>query len=162
MILTNLMIALMTTEYDKVQAQAKAEVIFNETELTVDLSQRSRMMPPPLNVFVLVIAAVMLVSNLLLVFLCKVGGKNWNIFAVIDHELFNNLKEHNFNFRKWERKEPIPEWRHEYFHDLLQYYKERFCNFCRRRGSSDQRERQQNFLPTQPWSLLHKGCYGMK
>ena len=160
MILTNLMIALMTTEYDKVQKQAKAEVIFNETELTVDLSQRSRLMPPPLNVFVLGIAAVIAVLNVVVAVLCKLCRKNVNIFALIDHELFENLKEHNFNFRKWERREEIPAWRYEYVEEMWLFYTKRFCKCFRSRSSAKVQQRDLNVQPKNQWNILHKGCYG--
>lgn len=52
-ILTNLLIALMTSEYEKVVERADEEVNFNRVELAYDLTtQTSRLMPPPLNILV--------------------------------------------------------------------------------------------------------------
>ena len=53
LILTNLLIALMTTEYENVSERAAAEVMCNQAELAYDLTtQTSRMMPPPFNIVV--------------------------------------------------------------------------------------------------------------
>eukprot|EP01084_Bolivina_argentea_P120968 214446_1 len=45
----NLLIALMTRTYEVVYADARTESAFARAELTYDLAQRSRFMPPPLS-----------------------------------------------------------------------------------------------------------------
>ena len=53
LILTNLLIALMTTKYDDVRERAAAEVMCNQAELAYDLTtQTSRLMPAPVNIIV--------------------------------------------------------------------------------------------------------------
>ena len=53
LILTNLLLALMTTKYDDVRERAAAEVMCNQAELAYDLTtQTSRLMPPPVNILV--------------------------------------------------------------------------------------------------------------
>eukprot|EP01084_Bolivina_argentea_P150327 262534_1 len=71
LILTNLLIALMTTEYENVQEAAKGEVIYNKADLAYDLSNRSRLMPPPLNIVVL------------------------NMYYYMDYQTFFNLQHDN-------------------------------------------------------------------
>ena len=52
LVLNNLLIALMTTQYENVQEDAKKFVIYNQVETTYDLIRRGRAMPPPLNILV--------------------------------------------------------------------------------------------------------------
>ena len=131
LILTNLLIALMTTEYEKVKDAAKGEVIHNHAELTYDLSQRSRSMPPPLNIVVLVIALIVDIINFFFA-LCK--PSKWNIYAKIDHQLFFNLQsfniwqcEHGADWKpsrgtkiKYETRKDVLEW--YLYHWILKYY----------------------------------------
>eukprot|EP01083_Nonionella_stella_P204526 745537_1 len=53
LILTNLLIALMTTKYENFQETAQKEVHFMKIESVIDLAYRDRLMPPPLNAIVL-------------------------------------------------------------------------------------------------------------
>ena len=67
LVLTNLLIALMTTEYEKVSERAAAEVMFNQAELAYDLTtQTSRLMPAPLNLIPLVFSAIIWFFNLII------------------------------------------------------------------------------------------------
>eukprot|EP01083_Nonionella_stella_P109163 318001_1 len=89
LILTNLLIALMTTQYENLQETAKGEVLYNQAALTYDLSKRSRVMPPPLNIVVLVVALAVYVINFCLAMICP---ETLNIYSWIDHQLFYNLQ----------------------------------------------------------------------
>eukprot|EP01083_Nonionella_stella_P172932 594922_1 len=52
LVLTNLLIALMSTKYEEFQETAQEEVHFMQIETAIDLAHRDRLMPPPLNVIV--------------------------------------------------------------------------------------------------------------
>ena len=103
LILTNLLIALMTTEYEEVQKQAQAEVIFNETELTFDLTSRSRQMPPPLNVISTIVAFVIHILNF---FFALIHPQILNIYAYIDYSTFEKFRKfHPWRFKvDWKKK----------------------------------------------------------
>ena len=67
LVLTNLLIALMTTEYEKVSERAAAEVMCNQAELAYDLTtQTSRLMPAPLNLIPLVFSVIIWFFNLII------------------------------------------------------------------------------------------------
>ena len=59
----NLLIALMTAEFDRVRSRANTEYAYARATLTYDLSHRNRFMAPPLNIFVLVIAWLVHIIN---------------------------------------------------------------------------------------------------
>eukprot|EP01083_Nonionella_stella_P172930 594919_1 len=58
LVLTNLLIALMTTKYEDFQKTAQEEVNFMQIESVIDLAYRDRLMPPPLNVIVCPLAFI--------------------------------------------------------------------------------------------------------
>merc|ERR1719464_1238808 len=66
LILTNLLIALMTTSYEVVQEAAHKQVIHTRTELTREVKSGTRLMSAPLNIFVFIISLAIDVLNLLL------------------------------------------------------------------------------------------------
>ena len=146
LILTNLLIALMTTEYEKVQSKAKQEVIFNQTEVTIDLSSRGRFMPPPLNIIVFIIATVVQILN----FIISTFKKEWNLYASMDYTLFENLKQHTFNFKKW-KKINVKPWRYDSIKEMSDYYKTKCLNCL---NKSDE------IIDVKPNQILHKVCYG--
>merc|ERR1719273_2544274 len=79
LILTNLLIALMSTKFQEVSKRAAAEVMYNKAELTYDLSkQTSRMMPPPLNLLAVVVFVIVWSLNL---FVSCVINPKWNVYA---------------------------------------------------------------------------------
>eukprot|EP01084_Bolivina_argentea_P286623 491712_1 len=91
LILTNLLIALMNQQYESVQKEAQAHAVFNRAELAYDLSNRSRLMPPPLDIFVFASFFIVWFFNLFI----SLFNPKWNVFAVIHYELFQNLKQFN-------------------------------------------------------------------
>ena len=60
----NLLIALMTAEFDRVRSRANTEYAYARATLTYDLSHRNRFMAPPLNIFVLAITILVHWLNL--------------------------------------------------------------------------------------------------
>ena len=67
----------MTTEYEGVKEKAASQVIFNKAELAYDLSKRSRLMPPPLNILALVVGIIIDIFN----FAPALGSPaGWNIY----------------------------------------------------------------------------------
>ena len=91
LLLTNLLIALMTTRYENVEEEAKSEVIYNRAELIYDLSDRRRLMPPPLNILVLIITFI--VDLIGFPFgMCK---PRWLHYSRIDSQIFFNLQGFN-------------------------------------------------------------------
>merc|ERR1719273_2551714 len=67
LILTNLLIALMSTKFQEVSQRASAEVMYNKAELTYDLSkQTSRRMPPPINLLTIALFVVVWILNLII------------------------------------------------------------------------------------------------
>lgn len=71
MVLTNLLIALMTTEYDDFAEHADQEVNYMWTETVYDLSHRDRLLPPPFNLLAYAIGIVIhvvIVSPLAIIF----------------------------------------------------------------------------------------------
>ena len=79
----------MTTEYETVSEKAKAEVIYNKTALTVELSKRTRFMPPPLNIIVLFLTFIVDFSNLIL---ALISPQSLIIYIYIGFQLFQNVK----------------------------------------------------------------------
>merc|ERR1719242_721581 len=89
MLITNLLIAILTNEYERVSEQAAAEILFNKTELVYDLRYRVRLLPPPLTAVVILIACVMWILN----FIASVLQPSWNLYGTVDHSLFEWLKK---------------------------------------------------------------------
>ena len=122
LILTNLLIALMTTEYENVQEAAKQEVVYNKAELAFDLSDRSRFMPPPLNILVLIFVTIVDILNFFIAFI--ISPKYANIYSYIDHQLFINMI--NFNIFQFEHDKWNPVYGVKYKYktrkDLLKWY----------------------------------------
>eukprot|EP01083_Nonionella_stella_P048647 129924_1 len=88
LLLLNLLIALMASKYDSIQEQAEADVMLNKTELSFDLLQRSRHMPPPLNIVLYVFAFAVWTLNFLLALMCP----KCNIFQCMHYDLFEKMK----------------------------------------------------------------------
>eukprot|EP01084_Bolivina_argentea_P155700 271335_1 len=84
----------MTTEYENVSEQAEQEVVFNQTELTFDLSKRSRSMTLPLNIIVLIFAIIVWFINL---FIAIIYPK-WNIYSYLHYETFEILRLRKYWF----------------------------------------------------------------
>ena len=58
LLLLNLLIAVMSNTFNTQQQEAKKELAFSKLETTFDLAHRGRLMPPPLNLFAILIWAV--------------------------------------------------------------------------------------------------------
>eukprot|EP01083_Nonionella_stella_P233942 823765_1 len=72
LVLTNLLIALMTTKYEVFQETAQEEVHFMQIESVIDLAYRDRLMPPPLNVIVYPLSVIVhLVTTLCALTCCN-------------------------------------------------------------------------------------------
>eukprot|EP01084_Bolivina_argentea_P005108 9653_1 len=176
-ILTNLLIALMTTEYENVAEKAKSQVIYNKTELAFDLSKRSRLMPPPLNIFVLAIALIVDLFN----FIFAMIHPSWNIYAQIDHQLFFNLQ--NFHICHWEHDEnkwrPVRgnETKYKTRRDIIAWYFQGWwydwirnvkCSYrCCLKAKKKTNDTVQNENDEDEekldvyWRIHHKACYGL-
>eukprot|EP01084_Bolivina_argentea_P186908 322073_1 len=89
LILTNLLIALMSTEYEKFQEIAQAEVSFMAIETAIDLAHRDRLMPPPLNVIVYPLGIIThIITVLLIVFQCEKCKWNCNLYSRISRNTY--------------------------------------------------------------------------
>eukprot|EP01083_Nonionella_stella_P300258 1024030_1 len=62
----NLLIAIMSTSFDLLHDQTQAQLAFLRVESTYDLAHRGRLMPPPFNVFVVAVWALIMVINVLI------------------------------------------------------------------------------------------------
>ena len=93
LILTNLLIALMTTEYENVREKAKQEVILNQIELTFDLSIRSRSMPPPLNIIVYLSSSIIYIINVITSCCFR-----YNMYSYIHFDSFKQLKARKYKY----------------------------------------------------------------
>eukprot|EP01084_Bolivina_argentea_P022070 40994_1 len=103
-ILTNLLIALMTTQYENVQEKARSQIIYDKAELTYDLSSRSRLLPPPLNIVVFIIAIIIDIINF---FLALISPTKLNIYTKIHPHLFFNLKHYNLWRCRYDLWKPV-------------------------------------------------------
>ena len=79
----------MATEYENVSERAAEEVMFNRTETAYDLSQRSRVMPPPLNTLVFVMTMLVWMLNLIV----SVISPRANLYAYLNHSTFQKLSD---------------------------------------------------------------------
>ena len=86
LILTNLLIALMTAEYENFQGVANAEVAYMWTETVYDLSHRDRLMPPPLNL--IVYAFGLIIHILVWPFAICCPTRKWNLYTWFDHDTY--------------------------------------------------------------------------
>ena len=172
-ILTNLLIALMTTEYENVKDAAKGEVIYNQAELTYDLSKRSRLMPPPLNIIVIIITVIIHWINFFFAFCCS--PQHLNIYAKIDHQLFYNLQNWHiwyWDYDEWKSVRGVKS-KYKTRKDICKFYccawiydwiipKYRKCNCicCGRHKSKKNQQIKKQILPEGHWRFHHKSCYG--
>eukprot|EP01084_Bolivina_argentea_P120967 214444_1 len=85
----NLLIALMTRTYEVVYADARTESAFARAELTYDLAQRSRFMPPPLCVFVFFIGTIIHLMN----FFPSMIASKLNIYQYINYYHYQGFYE---------------------------------------------------------------------
>eukprot|EP01084_Bolivina_argentea_P174524 302311_1 len=83
----------MTTEYENVREQAQQEVVFNQTELTFDLSNRSRLMPPPLTIIVYIMSSVVWICNLILSAICS---PKLNIYSYLHYHTFETIRNRKY------------------------------------------------------------------
>ena len=83
LILTNLLIALMSSEYEKFQETAQEEVSFMYIETVIDLAHRDRLMPPPLNVFIYPLGLIIHILNTLCALLSVC-----NLYSRINRETY--------------------------------------------------------------------------
>jgi len=95
MLITNLLIAILTNEYDRVSEQAAAEIMSNKTELVYDLLDSHRLMPPPLTTLVLFLAAIVWILNLMVSLIYP----RWNLYAHIHYGTFQSLTK-RFDLRE--------------------------------------------------------------
>eukprot|EP01083_Nonionella_stella_P219994 787527_1 len=173
LILTNLLIALMTTKYENVQEEAKGELTYNAAALTQDLSQRSRIMPPPLNLVVIILVFFIDIINF---FVAMVRPKK-NIYACIGHQSFLNLQ--NFNILQCEHKERIKYQRIDHKCqsrlDFLRWFfmgcwynwiKPKCDRACDRWRSCVSTKKEAKSKPKETklnvhWRIHHNACYGV-
>eukprot|EP01084_Bolivina_argentea_P166855 289660_1 len=86
LILTNLLIALMSTEYENFQEIANLEVAYMWTETAYDLSHRDRLMPPPLNLIVYVIGIIIHICVWPLAICCTTN--KCNLYTHFNHNTY--------------------------------------------------------------------------
>lgn len=155
LILTNLLIALMTTEYENVQEKAKDEVIYNKAELTSDLSKRSRLMPPPFNILALVVTLIIDIINF---FTALISPSYYNIYTYIDHQLFFNLQSFNiwqFEYDDWKDITGTT-LKYKTRWNILQWYLIAWWYDWIKDKKEDKKEQNQSSY----WRIHHKACYG--
>eukprot|EP01083_Nonionella_stella_P075254 204496_1 len=83
----NLLIAIMSTSFDLLHDQTQAQLAFLRVESTYDLAHRGRLMPPPFNVFVVAVWALIMVINVLIKACscgsCKLGLDGINPYYIV-------------------------------------------------------------------------------
>ena len=99
LILTNLLIALMTTQYENVQEEAKYFVIYNQAETTYDLTRRSRLLPPPMNIVVVVLMVLLNLFNVVVTLI----RPTWNMYNHVGRAMFTNLQKCKCSLRSKHR-----------------------------------------------------------
>ena len=92
LVLTNLMISFMTSEFHKVRQQAQKETLFAFIELTHDLSHRSRLFPPPLNIIVVAITCVVMLFGSLVTLI----NSTWNIYIWLNFGFFEKFRSKKY------------------------------------------------------------------
>eukprot|EP01083_Nonionella_stella_P013248 37330_1 len=162
LVLTNLLIALMTNSYENVKQKAKAEVIFNQTELTFDLSKRSRSMPPPLNVISLALTLVVHFINLLF---AVFKPKSLNVYVWMDHRLFDNLKRCNLfdcRCKHWRTLKKPAKFKYESSLNVLHmYFISPITNLLVCDGNLNYNKQRPELQHLKDWKIHHKPCYGV-
>eukprot|EP01084_Bolivina_argentea_P174521 302308_1 len=86
----------MTTEYESVRERAKQEVVFNQIESTFDLSNRSRLMPPPLVIIVVIFSSIVWVFNFIL---SAIIHPKLNVCAYLHYDTFKVLRSRQLKKR---------------------------------------------------------------
>lgn len=100
LILMNLLIALMTTEYENVQEDAQKEVSYMSAQITFDLSNRNRMIPPPLNIIVIAVGVFVHVINLPLALLLPA----FNLYSYVDYHIYQRMESFYIGCNSRKRK----------------------------------------------------------
>eukprot|EP01084_Bolivina_argentea_P247463 414012_1 len=155
----------MTTEYENVEEQAKSHVIYNKAELASDLSTRHRLMPPPLNIVVLVATYVVDVFNLFCSLI--IHPTRLNIYYYIDHQLFVNLRGFNiWKCRKKHknRKQSKKKTKFKNRSDILEwYFVAPYFDWIRpmiKHGDKKTKNNEDILKNDLDWRIFHKACYG--
>eukprot|EP01083_Nonionella_stella_P314177 1130828_1 len=97
-LMMNLLIALMTNTFENVHSQARTESSFAIAEATFDLSHRSRFMPAPICIYVLVLAYIIHILNILPAMVCP---QYLNIYNCVNHHQYNWLVHFKCSLRGW-------------------------------------------------------------
>eukprot|EP01084_Bolivina_argentea_P247457 413992_1 len=87
-LMMNLLIALMTTTFENVYSRARTESSFAIAEATFDLSHRSRFMPAPICIYVIVLCLFIHIINFIPALLCP---KTCNIYNCVNHYQYKGL-----------------------------------------------------------------------
>eukprot|EP01084_Bolivina_argentea_P000247 478_1 len=103
-LLLNLLIALMTTEYQMVQELAKEEAAYLKAQSCYDLKHRSRYIPPPINWILYIIIFIIHIINFLPALLLP---NYLNIYAHLHKKWMNPLRSHCY--RHWHHPHDRPE-----------------------------------------------------
>merc|ERR1712032_305767 len=156
----------MTTKYEEVHLEATKQVSHTRTELTIDLKNSNRLIPPPFNIVVLLIGIVVDFFNFIVVLIYP----RFNIYRLISAQLFVNLQ----NLGSEEAWQPI-KGSESLFNtraDLLRwyfvapFYRFRFLQkwFCCGRSYLCKLNccgKQRTFCEDRLWKRYHKTCYGV-
>eukprot|EP01083_Nonionella_stella_P172931 594920_1 len=163
LVLTNLLIALMTTKYEDFQKTAQEEVNFMQIESVIDLAYRDRLMPPPLNVIVCPLAFIIHLFMTLGALLSKCCSTcTWcNCYSRINRGTYVCLNTCycgcNTSRRRFYavKKIRIPLQKQE--DDLVQneLYKMNCCSLCKEVSGISWCLREESI----PLTAYHKGCY---
>eukprot|EP01083_Nonionella_stella_P242799 846647_1 len=90
LVLTNMLIALMTTEYEQFQGIAQLEIAYMWTETCYDLAHRDRLMPPPLNLVAWAIGLLIHIVFVLPFSICC-GTTSLNLYTHFKHDTYQWL-----------------------------------------------------------------------
>eukprot|EP01083_Nonionella_stella_P198547 728862_1 len=90
LVLTNMLIALMTTEYEQFRESAILEIAYMSTETCFDLAHRDRLMPPPFNLFAYAIGLLTHIVFVLPFAICC-GTSYLNLYTHFGHSTYQWL-----------------------------------------------------------------------
>ena len=115
-LLLNLLIALMTTEFDAVRELAKEESAYLKAQYCYDLKHRSRYIPPPIN---WILAIILLLIHIINIIPALISPNYLNIYAHLHRPWMNPLRSHCYRHYHHPHDRPKQQHKHKKEHNKL-------------------------------------------